>query len=90
VAYYQNIIFIFGGLTEQGTSVQEHYYSTNNGYSWNIQKETQNLPDNYQYQAGTDALVLQDNLYIIGPSEPQSSRMSIWKGRIRKADFKIK
>lgn len=88
--YYQNMLFLFGGFAAPNVVTQEHYYSTNNGYSWNLQKDTQKLPDSYTYQAGTDAFVLQDNIYLVGPSNAQATSMSIWKGRIRKVDFKIK
>lgn len=84
--YYDNYLYIFGGLSTNQTVEQTSYRSKDNGYSWTPIPTYQQLPSSYQWKKGCTAVSFQDNIFLVGTSSSQQE-ITLCKGRIHKADF---
>ena len=88
--YYFGKLYVFSGIDQNGNVLQDGYFSNNYGYSWESTPAYQQLPEAYEFTAGTQAVCFAENIFLIGPDANNPAQVAIWKGRINKADFLIR
>ncbi len=88
--YYFAKLYIFSGIDANGNVLKDAYFSNNFGFSWESIPACQTLPEAYTFTAGTQAVSFNENIFLIGKDAANPAQISIWQGRIRKADFLIR
>lgn len=85
--------FLSGGLTADGSTSTDMYYSADNCYSWNAVPAKQTLPQEYGARRGVSAFVSADeNIWLVGGRAEGDvyPKLDLWRGRMNKSDFLIR
>lgn len=90
MTYYDNMIYLIGGIDENGAPQKDIYRSLDYGVTWNLADTLIVLPETYQARGNASILVDKDNfMFIFGgkKAEGQHDLNDVWRGRINRLGF---
>ena len=89
VIWYNNQLQLFGGVDENMTYLgRDFLISTNEGMTWTLADTTKNqLPDVYQARQKQTAIVRDNNIYLFGGQDAQTTHSDVYKGRLNSIDW---
>jgi hypothetical protein len=88
IVRYDNLLFLIGGLDREGNTIDETYFSKDNGVTWN---DTIFFPTDYKSRAFSTLTVDKDKyMLLFGGKETRDGNVvnELWRGRINRFGFK--
>lgn len=89
VIYYNNQLLLFGGVDDKMTYFgRDIMISKDEGLTW-IKADTakNQLPDVYQARQKQNAIVRDNNIYLFGGQDAQTTYSDVYKGRLNSIDW---
>ncbi len=88
VVFYDDALFMFGGVDDNLQYRQPILYSLDEGMSWDVPDSTHNaLPAAYGLRQKQSAFVYNNNIFLVGGSYLNKTYVDIYKGRIASIDW---
>ncbi len=90
MTYYDNMIYLIGGIDEKGVPQKDIYRSLDYGVTWNLADSLIVLPEKYQARGFASILVDKDKFMLIfggKKAEEQRDLNDVWRGRINRLGF---
>lgn len=89
VIWYNNQLQLFGGVDEKMTyQGRDILISANEGISWTTADTTKNrLPDVYQARQKQSAIVRDNNIYLFGGQDANTTYSDVYRGRLNSIDW---
>ena len=89
VIWYNNQLQLFGGVDDKMTYLgRDILISSNEGMTWTAADTAKNrLPDVYQARQKQSAIVRDNNIYLFGGQDAQTTYSDVYKGRLNSIDW---
>lgn len=91
LAYYDNQIYLIGGINASNTASKKIYRSSDRGVTWKLVNKLIVLPETYRAR-GYASVVVNDDKYMLlfGGKEKRNANVfdELWRGRINRLGFK--
>ena len=89
VVYYNNQLLLFGGIDDQAKYFgRDILTSKDEGLTWNKADTAKNqLPAAYQARQKQNAIVRNNNIYLFGGQDAQTTYSDVYKGRLNSIDW---
>lgn len=88
VVFYNDALFMFGGVDDNLQYQQPIRYSLDEGMRWNVPDSAHNvLPASFGLRQKQSAFVYDNNIYLIGGSYLNKTYSDIYRGRIASIDW---
>ena len=91
VTYYDDKMFLIGGINASNTAESEIFYSKDRGITWALADSLMYFPESFRARGYASVIVDKDNfLHLFGGKENNSANMldELWSGRINRLGFK--